>query len=383
MNFNPVRLGYRDYTTPSISSFGEVVVEHAACSGRRMRLPSADGAEYVSARIESMEMLETAWRRVCRVRLDRVFSFRPGDSAGILCPNNNLLVDAMMDILGIEDFECSIERTTGVVFAYSGTARDFFKHHFDFTGLPRKAMLMRLGRSCSDAHRREIEYLCSREGTRDYLAMGMRWNNVIDFMRTFECKPMMEDVVGDCEIIKPRHFSLVNRAGEPAEILIGLTSKDFDGFVRYGHVSDFLVSAGAKDIQVYLRANSLFQMDSSPKMLAVCTGTGIAPFLSFVRNLQPHQRIWILYGFRNSEDDLSTGIDADERVQITRMQSSNGVYVTDYIGSHVDALRAYIGEDSPVYVCGRMDMQRMVFRVFEEHFKDVVQSKRLIFDLWS
>lgn len=113
--------------------------------------------------------------------------------------------------------------------------------------------------------------------------MGTRWNNIIDFIKTFGCRPMLEDLLGDCEIIKPRYFSLTNKIGEDSEILVGIMSKVFEGFVRYGHVSSYLVNPEPGEIQVSLRTNLLFRMDAAEKkLLGICTGTGIAPFLSFI-----------------------------------------------------------------------------------------------------
>lgn len=388
MDFNPVKFNYNErYTKNPISNFGEVIIDPikgSSVPARKLVFPCIEGADYVSSKVVEMEKLKTKWREVYRVKFDKTFDFSPGDSIGLMCPNSDTLVDEMMRILNTEDFYCRIERTNGVIFTYYGTVRDFFKYYFDFTSLPKKALLVRLSRSCEETDQRHAEYLCSREGTKDYLKMGARWNNVIDFIKTFRCKPILEDLLGDCEIIKPRYFSLVNKVGESSEILIGTISKSFDGFVRYGHVSNYLINSGSEEIEIYLRPNFLFRMTRvKERILGICTGTGIAPFLSFVSNLEPHQNIWLVYGFRDDEDDISRTISSDERLKITRIKSSDGTHVTDYVRENALAIKDYVCDEYPVYVCGKMEMQREVFRLFKEMFMEIVSSKRLIFDLWS
>ena len=57
------------------------------------------------------------------MKFDKVFDYyKDGDSVGILCPNSDVLV------LGIKDLKCRIERSIGVIFAYNGKIKGFFKY---------------------------------------------------------------------------------------------------------------------------------------------------------------------------------------------------------------------------------------------------------------
>lgn len=386
MSSNPVQFSYNEnYMKPTINSLNVVTIEYLdgpVSPTRRLVLPCLSSAEYFSSRVVELKKLGCTWREVYQVKFDRAFVFTPGDSIGLLCPNSESLVSEIMEILGVGDFDCKIERSGKKPFSYAGTIREFFKHYFDFTTLPRKAMLMRLSRSCGEVEKKQMEYLCSREGTKDYLRMGGRWNNVIDIIKTFGSRPSLEDMLGDCEVIKPRYFSLINRTGEESEIIVGVMSKTFDGVLRYGHVSGYITGSVTDKIEVCLRTNVLFRMDGSlRKVFGICTGTGIAPFLSFVANLQ-QQKLWLLYGFRNNEDDILGDL-SDERVQVTRVKSSDGEYVTDYIRANIDSVRKYLSDGCPVYVCGGMQMQREVYKLFKDEFRDVVEGRRLVFDSWS
>lgn len=387
MALNPIKFEYKeDYTKnmPRIFNKAEMVFTDVEHSPRKFVFPCTENIEYCRARIVEAEKLGASWRDVYRIKFDEKFHFKPGDSIGMLCPNSDTLVDEIMEVLGIKNSYCQIRRPGKNSFSYTGAIRDFFKYHFDFTSLPKKSLLANLARGCTETNRKYIEYLCSKEGMADYLGMGRRWNNIIDIIKTFKCRPVLEEVIGECEIVKPRYFSLINKIGRESEILVGITNKIFDGFVRYGHVSDFLVRSEAEEVELSLRTNLLFRMDySSRKLLAICTGTGIAPFLSFVSNLQPHQSIWIIYGFRNDEDDLSKLIEPDKKVRVSRVKSSAGVYVTDYLIESIDEVKEYVDEECIVYACGKMEMQKRVFEIFKNEFPRVVEAKRLVFDQWG
>ncbi|ADM12301.1 sulfite reductase subunit alpha [Encephalitozoon intestinalis ATCC 50506] len=387
MDFNPVRFEYNKNYTKSIASIFsrvEIISTDTDSSSRKFVFPSIGSIKYCKARIVETERLETSWREVYRIKFDKKFDFKPGDSIGILCPNNDALVDEIMKILCLKDFSCQMSRTGKNSFNYTGRIRDFFKYYFDFGGLPRKSLLINLARSCTEENQKYIEYLCSREGIADYLGIGKRWNNILDIIRTFKCKPTLEEIIGECEIVKPRYFSLINEIGKESEILIGITNKIFNEFVRYGHVSDFIIQSEAEEIEACLRTNLLFRMDyNRRRILAICTGTGIAPFLSFVANLQSHQSIWIIYGFRNDEDDISKLMKSGEKIKISRVKSSDGHYVTDYLVEKIDEIKEYIDEECAVYACGKMEMQRKVFEIFKNEHPEIVESKRLIFDQWG
>ncbi|AFN83787.1 sulfite reductase subunit alpha [Encephalitozoon romaleae SJ-2008] len=387
MALNPIKFEYKeDYTKniPRIFNKAEVVFNDIGHSPRKFIFPCTENIEYRRVRIVEIEKLEASWRDVYRIKFDEKFHFKPGDSIGMLCPNNDTLVDEIMEVFEVKNSYCQIRRPGKNSFSYTGSIRDFFKYYFDFTSLPRKSLLANLAKGCTETNRKYIEYLCSKEGIVDYLGMGRRWNNIIDIIKTFECRPVLEEVIGECEIVKPRYFSLINKIGEESEILVGITNKIFDGFVRYGHVSDFLVRSEVEEVELSLRINLLFRMDyGSRKLLAICTGTGIAPFLSFASNLQPHQSIWIIYGFRNDEDDLSKLIGPDKNVRVSRVKSSTGIYVTDYLVERIDEIKGYVDEECIAYACGKMETQKRVFEIFKNELPHVVEAKRLVFDQWG
>jgi methionine synthase reductase len=381
---NKVVLGWNgEYTRPVIRSTSSIRVATTELpEDDYYSRPFFKDLELRRARIVEVEDLGTRWRKVYRIKLDAAFDYVPGDSLGLYSPNDDSLVDEMMMILGMDDFRCRIESTGAVVFSYAGTLRNFFKLHYDFTSLPRKSFLMGLSQSCSGENRKRIEYLCSREGKGDYFRMSTSWNNVIDVIRTFGSRPSLNDLLCDCELIKPRPFSLINRSGSESEILLGVVEKETGDGTRYGHASGFIMGGGMEEVTVYLRPSKTFSLGEEKRILAICTGTGIAPVLSFMNNLGEHQSLWIIYGFREDRDDITQRVRMSEDVRVTRVRSSDGMYVQDHIRKNMREVEDYVMGDCSIYICGRMEMQRSIFTLLTTELGSPIDQEKMHLENW-
>eukprot|EP00866_Antonospora_locustae_P002087 jgi/Antlo1/2087/2069 len=109
------------------------------------------------------------------------------------------------------------------------------------------------------------------------------------------------------------------------------------------------------------------RMTSAAILLCICTGTGIAPFIAFARNKAEEQMLWIVFGCRNTEDDLSVDIAAADGVEISRAFSSRGEYVTDILARNEGRVEAFFCKGD-VFVCGGPEMQRSVMCFIESRF---------------
>lgn len=415
-----IECNYRpDYTLISPSEYNEVYIarnqtgstedaDGDPATGKFMH-SSSDGLERRLVSITGVRKLACSWKNVYLLSLDAASNYIPGDAIGILAPNSDALVNRLMAVCGFENYMCRIERSGRDPFCFGGYLADFFKHMYDLTGLPKKIHLLRLART-SDMHER-IEYLCSREGTLDYIKLAANWCSLIDIIEHFGCRPSLSDLIMNCECIKPRYYSLINSREDKYEILLGEMTKIVRGTKKRGHVSGFVkdVFANAfdearavdlpdgmynKDIKKYKTApewqkkdgsmpiemvykkNILFRQSTTVDLICFCTGTGIAPFVSLYRNRNPKQRLCLVYGFRNDEDDLSLLFDINCR--IVRAKSAIGSYVTDFvpvIGEYADACH--------IFVCGNMRMQRSIFQKIKETYPALVDGKRIFFDNWQ
>jgi methionine synthase reductase len=383
MNYNKIKIDYNKNFVPlKITNLNELILRKLFDQeiDPSYSIKLSDGINYTDTKILSIKRTESTWKEVYNLKLDSRVDFVPGDSIGLLCPNNIKLADQIFNLLGIPNDFYYIKQIGRSGFEYKGSLRDFFIHIFDFTSLPKKSFLYDISKK--SPYRSQIEYLCSKEGTADYLSMIKRWNNVIDFILTFECKISLEDLLMNCQTVKPRYYSLTNSIKDKCSILVGTISKEINGIIRYGHVSDFVHNGHTKDLKICLRVSNLIRIGNSLKILCICTGTGVAPFLSFMKNKKEDQKLKIIYGFRNVEDDLTHNEKLSTNTEIIKVLSSTKMYVTDYIDKNQKYIEEFVREDCLVYVCGRSEMQKRIFEIFSERYNYLVEDKRLFFDSW-
>lgn len=397
--------------------------------------------------IKSILKLPCKWKQVYKIQFKKKLSYTPGDSISIIAPNTTQIVDELFRFLKLKDFNLIIEHTK---FKYEGSLRDFFLNVFDFNSIPKKAFFYDIKKYSK--YEKVIEYLCSKEGTRDYFRIDL---NVLELLKIFKCKPSIYDLLMNCQIIRPRKYSLINKSENECEILVGIIKRKifsdyFDenfleniiqnlrisgnndmkkkaynflkdnenklennntetiiytknecfndhkkenlnidinkekSVLKYGHISSLIKADQFKKVSISLSENKLLRLGNSKNILCICTGTGIAPFISFLNNKKEDQFIKIIYGFRNIEDDLLTYVNFDHRnVEIIKILSCNKIYVTDYLLDNINEINQFISKDCQVYVCGRAEMEKKVFQIFCDNFKDIIEKKNIFFDDWS
>lgn len=351
--FNKVQIHLRDFTP---RSFVLSTATRITCCNTAERSFVGE-IPYCAVEIKSVSRRRCLWREVHSVSLGMRATFSPGDAVGLLVPNDVQLVNRLFAICSLSDTCISIVREGRHGFSYSGSLYDFFLHYFDFHTLPRKSFLYALSKTSPQGQM--LEYLCSKEGARDYFGMLGR-NNIVDIIETFGCQPTAAVLAEHCEIIRPRFFSLTNHRDSDSEILVGTISN--------GHVSRFVARCSMGDfVWCYVRENKLMRMTSAAMMLCICTGTGVAPFIAFARNKAKEQMLWLVFGCRSIEDDLSEDIEATDSIVISKAFSSQGEYVTDILAQNERRVAAFLSKGD-VFVCGGPEMQRSVMCFIESRF---------------
>jgi sulfite reductase alpha subunit-like flavoprotein len=337
---------------------------------------------YEEVNIRSIKRLHCTWREVYRIKFDRIVDYIPGDSMELLCPNRPEHVEELFGVLNLKDGNYRIIKSGRGGFTYEGSLKDFFKYKLDILSIPKKSLLYDLSQTCTDdLLKRKLEYLCSKEGVGDYFGIHKRWNNLLDIIYTFNCKPTFEMLIEHCGIIRPRCFSLINRRNEEMEILCGIMKNEEEN-ARYGHCSGFFKFYNPKlkdKLSMCIRENRLLRMKESERSLLIATGVGIAPFISFINNSKPEQEMWMIYGHRHSEDDLSSDIKG--HVKLSKVESGKGKRITDYIEENTEEIRQYIqGGSCYVYICGSPNMQKDVIDIFK---RTNLNPTTLLLDNWS
>jgi ferredoxin--NADP+ reductase len=90
----------------------------------------------------------------------------------------------------------------------------------------------------------------------------------------------------------------------------------------------------------------------SPRLLFISSGTGIAPFHSYIRSY-PESDYKVIHGVRNMEEAYDTKDYISDRFQVCTSRDPSGDFegrLTDYL------LEATLDTDRQVYLCGNSNM---------------------------
>ncbi|XP_021921277.1 methionine synthase reductase-like isoform X2 [Zootermopsis nevadensis] len=345
--------------------------------------------------------------------------YQPGDTVGVIPQNSEDEVQKIMKHLKIlerADTVVTISVKPGTVkkkacvppyIPVKATLRHILQTCLDIRAVPKKTFLRVLAAHTEDPSERcRLEKLCSKEGSADYSEFVVTARNtLLDLLETFpSCCPPVEVLLEHLPRLQARPYSI---ASSPLQKKNGCTelhiiysllefpaSEHGAGF-RYGtctgwldyltrpiqtvisphdSVSEELKRLTLKDefvelkVPLYLRKSTGFNLPTDPSVpiILIGPGTGVAPFMGFLRHRQAKQRrsselvfgeVWLFFGCRFEDKDFLYRSELEK-------------YIEDGILTHlfVSFSREKRGENVPHYVqdniklCGR----RFVKQVFEK-----------------
>ncbi|KAI5181565.1 methionine synthase reductase [Nematocida sp. AWRm80] len=405
--------------------------------------------------LENLLDREVFYMRIENTSLDYI----PGDSILIRVTNSDIEVKRILNTLGIEgeeriSFRRIMNRNNKEVFSFSGKVYDYFKRYFDFTSIPSKSMLFRMSKYAGNKERNRLLYLCTREGMNDYFNLKYNWNSITDILEELSVKIPLVDLLEVCTELKPRAFSMINKNNQDIEFICKVITATNKNRYRFGHVSQYILERhiSSKDIisimdrgdkddvsdiddisdiddvidkddvidriekiriervsddkisnrasngklySIGLKENRLMRMRKGNGLL-VGIGTGVAPFISFLRNKDPEQEFTLFYGCRNKEENilLALGIVQEEEdteykgalkykyntdtIYIIYSRENESIRLPEFFKMHTEKIDPLITRLSQVYICGNQMVQNSLLEYFKER-----QSNLLVYlDEW-
>lgn len=213
--------------------------------------------------------------------------------------------------------------------------------------------------------------------------------------------------------ISPRYYTIAsspNHITNKLDIAITLVSwKNYKGESRFGLTSNYfniLYKSNSKESLRVVIKKSSFRLPEklSTQMMMICTGSGIAPFVSFLQELEKRNekgyQTYLIFGSKNKQSDFIFEDELKEYQRKNILTELNGafsrddpnkkVYVQDVLKEkYGNRLKELIKDNKMyVYVCGSLSMGSMVKSVISETvgkeiYDEMVNEKRLITEFWE
>lgn len=338
------------------------------------------------------------------------WKYQPGDSFDCFCRNDPEIVTELLKIIGIDG-------STGIHIIKHPfltdaplTVRDLFEKYLDFSQFPKKAFLRHLSEFCtSEEDKRCLLYLSSRLGSSVYLELASQYAGLLDFLATFKsCVPSIDCLLLNLSALSPRSYSVISTRKVNEQELQFVSSIDWYqtpepfSMRRFGICSQYLsrqVQIGSA-LELKPRPSTKFclPLDTSKRMIMICAGAGIAPFISFLRHRQAtgiNTESWLFYGFRSKETDFLFEQELDgflDNGTLTKLiTATSRAEPKRYVQYAVWDMRAelyslMIHPDTILYLCGdEMTMIKGVndalVRILSEHH--TIEEANAIFKKWN
>ncbi|CAO3625266.1 unnamed protein product [Cunninghamella echinulata] len=279
------------------------------------------------ASISSLKCLTTkdALKRTLFLELDvdNELHFEPGDAFGVVAPNDEYLVHALIDRLtsNVADGYNVLHDVKGenlpshLAKAHSVTLADILRYGVDLTSSPRKALFRVLADHTTDiGEKTKLMYICSKQGASQFNAIREQTPTLLDILSTFpSCHPPISHLLDVLPPHQPRYYSIANSPLKHrgkihfAFNIVEWTSSK--GIQRKGVATPWLDIITGKvpfkgdqqqqlslsDIKVplFLRNSNAFVLPTDTKrpLILIGPGTGIAPLLGFVQHRQAQRLI--------------------------------------------------------------------------------------------
>lgn len=250
-----------------------------------------------------------------QLKFSSEFQYDAGHAIDILCPNNETELTYLFECLNLssqdlnkpiklklldETKKSSLLNIIKLNNNVNYSLYYLFKHYFDIrSNTLKKALIRMLAESCTNEFdKRCLLELCSKEGTQLYQdQIKQNALSLVDLLKQYKtCKPRVEYLIQFLSPLQPRSYSLCSASGdEMMEIIFNLVKFDATQmryYERLGVATGYLSQLNVNDKFYFLKRNlQNFTLplnnnndDKNSPIIMIGPGTGIAPFISFLRH---------------------------------------------------------------------------------------------------
>ena len=271
--------------------------------------------------------------------------YEPGDSIGIVPENPSAMVQALINLTGIEGArKISFRDEEWIV-------SDLLTKRLHIFYLP--------------------ERVVSKYASIVQQQIPITRMDLINLIKIYPPRNVeqFEEILQSLETITPRLYSISSsRLAHTDEVHITVVRNCFqlDNELRHGLCSDYLADLPENStVEFYVHRNLQFRLPAQDKdIIMIGPGTGIAPFRAFIEeraNTSVTGKSWLFFGDQHFttdflyqtelQDYFSTGVLSKINVAFSRDQKEK-VYVQHKMVEHAAELLQWIASGAYLYVCG-------------------------------
>lgn len=222
----------------------------------------------------------------------------------------------------------------------------------------------------------------------DYEFEGTFATRILQFslpenMPNFEAGDLVGIIAPDSDI--PRYYSLATSAKDGA---LGICVAKKHG----GICSPFLHNLKQGDqIEAYIQINSNFRPEPKKPIIMIGAGTGIAPFIGFIKNAKTNAHLY--WGGRHPDADFLYKTELDVHLKTGKLtqlttafsRTEASAYVQHKLAQDADHISNLMQQGAQFIVCGGRDMAIEVKQTLTEMGYDIEtlkQQKRYVEDVY-
>lgn len=199
---------------------------------------------------------------------------------------------------------------------------------------------------------------------------------LVDVINSYPAALSADQLLALLHPLTPRLYSIASaqsEVGEEVHLSVGVVRYDYNGKARAGAASSYLADRVEEDgqVRIFVEHNDNFKLpqDSSKPIIMIGSGTGIAPFRSFVQQRAADEaegKNWLIFGNQHFASDFlyqtewqqfaKDGFLHKYSFAWSRDQEQK-IYVQDKIREEAETLWQWLQQGAYLYVCG--DASRM------------------------
>lgn len=290
-------------------------------------------------------------------------SYQSGDVLGVYFENDPALVNEILTVLSLsaeeqvtlQDKTLPLATALQTQFELTQNTAAFVKHY------------------AALANHTELNTIVTNS---EQLQNFVQNTPLVDVINIYPANLSAEQFIALLRPLTPRLYSIASaqsEVGEEVHLSVGVVHYDYNGKVRAGAASSYLADRVEEDgqVRIFVEHNDNFKLpqDSSKPIIMIGSGTGIAPFRSFVQQRAADEaegKNWLIFGNQHFASDFlyqtewqqfaKDGFLHKYSFAWSRDQEQK-IYVQDKIREEAETLWQWLQQGAYLYVCG--DASRM------------------------